>query len=66
MDWLSLVFFVVSVGSMPLAANMARARARSSRLWFWIAFIVGPVAPLLLLVLGRRGGEPNSAVQAHG
>lgn len=65
MDWLSLLVFVTSVAALPLAANMARVRARSPRLWFWIGFIVGPFAPLLLLVLGRRG-RPGSAAQAHG
>ena len=54
MDWLSLVIVIVSLGSIPLAVSMARTRARSPRLWFWIAFLVGPLAPLLLALLGGR------------
>jgi hypothetical protein len=61
MDWLSLFVLMVSLASLPLATNMARARARSPRLWFWIAFLVGPLAPLLLVLLGRRADEITSA-----
>jgi hypothetical protein len=46
-------FVVVSIGSIPLAVSMARYRARSPRLWFWVAFLVGPFAPLALVALGR-------------
>ncbi|QAU46130.1 hypothetical protein XH91_12650 [Bradyrhizobium guangzhouense] len=46
------LFVVISVGSIPLAGAMARERNRSSRRWFWIAALVGPLAPLLLLILG--------------
>jgi len=60
MDWLSLIILIVSLASLPLAANMARARGRSPRLWFWIAFLVGPLAPLLLAMLGRRDGEAST------
>jgi peptidoglycan/LPS O-acetylase OafA/YrhL len=62
MDLWSLFIFVIFVGSIPLATAMARERGRSRRFWFWIAFIVGPLAPAVLLVLGdRRDGEPNHA-----
>jgi hypothetical protein len=44
---------VVSIASIPLAAEMALERDRSPKLWFWIAFIVGPLAPLALLLLGQ-------------
>jgi len=46
------VIFILSVASIPLATEMARERQRSPRTWFWIAFLVGPLAPLVLLVLG--------------
>ena len=42
MWWL---IFIVSLASIPLSAEMARERERSSRIWFWIAFFVGPLAP---------------------
>jgi hypothetical protein len=49
MGWL---IFIVSIASIPLATEMARERARSPRVWFWVAFLAGPLAPLALLILG--------------
>jgi hypothetical protein len=40
---------------------MARLRARSSRVWFWIAFLIGPLAPLLLFILGPRRDEAGAS-----
>lgn len=48
MDVWSLFLFIVFFASIPLATEMARERARSRRLWFWIAFLVGPLAPIIL------------------
>jgi hypothetical protein len=31
---------------------MARERGRSRRAWFWVAFLVGPLAPVALLLFG--------------
>lgn len=58
MSWLIVI---VSIASMPLATEMARQRGRSSKIWFWIAFLVGPLAPLALLILGeaRRRAPAN-------
>ena len=40
------------------------ASATSRRLWFWIAFFVGPLAPIVLLVSSdRRDSEANHAYQ---
>lgn len=47
------LFFIVAIASVPLATEMARERARSRRVWFWIALLVGPLAPLALLLLGQ-------------
>jgi hypothetical protein len=44
---------VVSIASIPLAAEMALERDRSPKFWVWIAFIAGPLAPLTLLLLGQ-------------
>jgi hypothetical protein len=44
---------LVSIISIPLAAEMARERNRSPRAWFWIGAIVGPFAPAALLLLGQ-------------
>ena len=49
--WLFVIF---SIASIPLAGEMARERNRSSRTWLWIAVAVGPLAPLLLAVLGDK------------
>lgn len=57
MAW--LIFCVVSIGSIPLAGAMARERNRSPKTWLWVAVAVGPLAPLVLLVLGDR--RPASA-----
>jgi hypothetical protein len=46
------LFVIISLGSIPLAGAMARERGRSSRAWLWVAAAVGPLAPLLLLILG--------------
>ena len=55
------LFVIISLGSIPLAGAMARERNRSSRAWFWVAVAVGPLAPLLLLLLGhaRRPAAAN-------
>jgi hypothetical protein len=52
------VFVIVMIGSIPLAGAMARERNRPSKRWLGIALIVGPIAPLLLLVLGDRRTAP--------
>jgi hypothetical protein len=49
------------VASMLLAGRMARDRHRSTKAWVWIAFIVGPLGPLALYILGNR---PNGASHA--
>jgi hypothetical protein len=46
------LIFIVSIASIPLATAMARERARSPGVWFWAAFLAGPLAPLALLILG--------------
>lgn len=46
------LFVIISIASIPLAGAMARERNRSSKKWLWIAVAVGPLAPLVLLILG--------------
>lgn len=46
------LFVIISIASIPLAGAMARERNRSSKRWLWIAVAVGPLAPLVLLILG--------------
>jgi hypothetical protein len=50
MDWLIVI---VSLLSIPLSAARAEERERSPRAWAWTAAVVGPLAPLLLLLLGK-------------
>ena len=53
MDAWSIFIFIVFVASIPVATEMARERERSRRFWFWIAFFVGPLAPVVLLVFAN-------------
>jgi hypothetical protein len=52
------VFVIASLGSIPLAGEMARERNRSSRRWLWIAVAVGPLAPVMLAILGDKRPAP--------
>ena len=50
MDWFIVI---VSLLAIPLSAAMAEERERSPRAWAWTAAVVGPLAPLLLLLFGQ-------------
>jgi hypothetical protein len=50
---MSWFIVIVSILSIPLSAAMAEERERSARAWAWTAAMVGPLAPLLLLLLGQ-------------
>jgi hypothetical protein len=58
MYWLVLI---LSLASIPLSGEMARERGRSPRVWFWIAAVIGPLAPFALFLLGqaRRSAPAN-------
>jgi formate hydrogenlyase subunit 3/multisubunit Na+/H+ antiporter MnhD subunit len=49
-----LIFQLIAMATMPAAYNMARDRRRSTKAWLSLALIFGPLALLVLLVLGRR------------
>jgi len=49
----SWALIIISLASIAFADHMARVRGRSTRIWFWIAFIAGPLAPLVLLAIGE-------------
>jgi hypothetical protein len=53
--------FLVSVATMLIAEQMARARNRSIRAWVWITAIVGPFGPLALYILGHHSNETSQA-----
>jgi len=50
---MSWFIVIVSFISIPLSAMMAEERERSPRAWAWTAAVVGPLVPLLLLLLGQ-------------
>jgi hypothetical protein len=54
MDVWSIFIFIVFVASIPLATEMARERGRSRRVWLFVASIAGPLAAVMLLLLGDR------------
>ncbi len=54
---LTWTIVAVSLASVALAHHMAHARGRSPRSWCWIAILVGPLAPLMLLILGKHADE---------
>ena len=57
-----MAFFVfATVASMFLAGKMASSRHRSAKAWVWIAFFFGPIAPLMLCVLGSRASRTAHA-----
>lgn len=50
-----MTFWVVQLlllATIPLAAEMARERNRSARAWAWVAVLIGPFAPVALLLVG--------------
>ena len=58
---MSWFIFIVYLASVPLSAEMARERGRSQRFWYGLAVVVGPFAPLALLLLG----DSRQSVPAH-
>jgi len=50
----TLILVLTTVAAMSLAGHMAGTRRRSVRAWVWISFVVGPLGPLLLYLLGHR------------
>jgi len=43
--------------TIPLAAEMAQERQRSPRRWAWTAVLIGPLAPVMLALLGDARRE---------
>ena len=59
MSWSWWVVQLLLLATIPLAAEMARERQRSPRRWAWTAAMVGPLAPLMLALLGDAKGAPT-------
>lgn len=49
-----LILQLIAIAAMPAAYDMACDRGRSPRTWLNLTFVIGPLALLLLLALGRR------------
>ena len=56
---------LISIASMPAAYDMAYERRRSPRAWLYIALIIGPLALLALLVLGKRDSKTKHPAPAN-
>jgi hypothetical protein len=52
-----LIIQLVSIAAMPAVYDMARDRDRSTRARLGTALIIGPLALVALLVLGKRRSE---------
>jgi len=48
------IALLVTLVSMYLAGAIAQRRGRSAKIWVWIAVLLGPFAPALLLVLSPQ------------
>jgi hypothetical protein len=52
------ITFVVFIGSMLLAGEIAEHRGRSIKTWVWTAAVIGPLAlPLVYLFPNLRAGN---------
>ena len=61
----SWIIALISIASMPATYDMARERGRSPRAWLYMALIVGPLALLALLALGKRDGKTKHPAPAN-
>jgi hypothetical protein len=60
---LTWVFFpILSFACIPLSGWIAERRGRSIKLWCWMGFIFGPIAPLVVALLppAPPSGPPPS------
>ncbi len=54
--------------SLPITASMAGSRNRSTIGWFFMAFFFGPLAILLIALVGRKGSGyycPHCRMEIH-
>jgi hypothetical protein len=60
-----LIIQLLSIASMPAVYDMAYDRGRSTRAWLYIALIIGPLALLALLILGKRDSKAKQPAPAN-
>jgi MFS family permease len=56
-----VLFTILLFACIPLSGWIAERRGRSIKLWCWMGFIFGPIAPLIVAVLpptSEPGGRP--------
>jgi hypothetical protein len=67
---LAWVFFTILLfACIPLSGWIAERRGRSIKLWCWMGFIFGPIAPLVVVLLPpacEPGGRPPAALNGSG
>jgi MFS family permease len=64
-----VLFYVLQFALIPLSGWIAERRGRSVKLWCWMCFIFGPIAPLVVALLPpapASGPPPGSALNGSG
>ena len=61
-----LIAVLTMLVSMPLAGRMANTRHRSFRAWVWATALIGPLALLILCLLGNRRQTDRTPVAGSG
>jgi len=62
-------FYILLFACIPLSGWIAERRHRSIKLWCWMGFIFGPIAPLVVAVLpptSESGGGPPAVLGGSG
>jgi hypothetical protein len=64
-----LFFTILLFACIPLSGWIAERRGRSIKLWCWMGFIFGPIAPLVVALLppaSEPGGHPPAVLGGSG
>lgn len=48
-----VILQLLTIAAMPAAHHLARSRGRSPKAWLYVTLLIGPLALLVLLALGR-------------
>lgn len=48
-----LILQLLAIAAMPAAFDMAQDRGRLTHRWLWVTLMIGPLALVLLAMLGR-------------
>jgi hypothetical protein len=64
-----MFFTILLFACIPVSGWIAERRGRSIKLWCWMGFIFGPIAPLVVVLLppaSEPGGRPPPALDGNG